>query len=956
MSHGAAATQNMAFNNPRSLNTLGNGTISDQKSTNANGSFNNNLRARPNAWGSSSIWSGGITNGLTTTAGTRDTSTSRDSVQQSSSEFEGKTGSGSLVDSSVSEDYSNHRSTWGSKRSAPPVRSMSTTQYGDSHLPQQRSVSNAGLPQNFPGANQNLAPFASRPPTISLNSTSSSTQQPRQSLASTYGNSFASQSSEQPPFNIYTKFNRPSEPSRKIPDSAVGSWAEPATTPSPSDERLPHFPIQTNRSGSFPTSRETSLPPSRHADQQPMFSRPDYSRPSQRATPTSSRAPSISSARNGIFNTYLSNNADQMAAQLGHLNLNGDGRPSTSYKPTATNNGYSGLYTSSLVRPSQNAFPNGSMDQAEDIEEIDRANMSYLGLDDYAPAQQLTNGSGYSGGSFAERYLQSGNTYEFRPGQPYTGSGVSPRPYDLPNGSRTPSEWQGHPNGSLSVNRRSPGVPDQQAYLDPRVQQLMAAQLRNQYAAAMYSPYALNPLQLNAASPYMGLIPMGFSGMETAPASRDAPVGDGVQSALMYEFKSNTKTKRYELRDIYDHIAEFSGDQHGSRFIQTKLETANSDEKDRVFREIEPNAIPLMTDVFGNYVIQKFFEHGDQTHKKIIANKMRGQVLQLSLQMYGCRVVQKALDHVLVDQQALLIGELEGHVLKCVKDQNGNHVIQKAIERCPSPTIGFIISAFQGQVQHLSIHPYGCRVIQRCLEKCDLPSKAMIMSELMEGIQTMISDQFGNYVVQHIVSHDDGEPKRRVLAIVMHNLEGYSKHKFASNVVEKCLERSDDHWRRQVVATLNQATKRIEGEAVLVAMIRDSFGNYVIQKLLDTLSSQDFAFFLEILQPAVALAKRAGCGKQVLSIEKKMHRFDTYRNGSISGGPTFNRPGFQLPLPPPSFASNYNSAANTPPPLTADTQSLQSSGIPSVNGDTVEGAAASRKCSEHSTDAGFPRQ
>ena len=86
---------------------------------------------------------------------------------------------------------------------------------------------------------------------------------------------------------------------------------------------------------------------------------------------------------------------------------------------------------------------------------------------------------------------------------------------------------------------------------------------------------------------------------------------------------------------------EFSGDQHGSRFIQQKLETANSDEKDQIFREILPNSLQLMTDVFGNYVIQKFFEHGNQSQKKVLASQMKGHILDLSLQMYGCRVVQK---------------------------------------------------------------------------------------------------------------------------------------------------------------------------------------------------------------------------------------------------------------------------------------------------------------------------
>ena len=51
-----------------------------------------------------------------------------------------------------------------------------------------------------------------------------------------------------------------------------------------------------------------------------------------------------------------------------------------------------------------------------------------------------------------------------------------------------------------------------------------------------------------------------------------------------------------------------SADQYGSRFIQQKLETATTDEKNMVFEEIIPHAFTLMTDVFGNYVIQKVFK------------------------------------------------------------------------------------------------------------------------------------------------------------------------------------------------------------------------------------------------------------------------------------------------------------------------------------------------------------
>ncbi|SMR46475.1 unnamed protein product [Zymoseptoria tritici ST99CH_1E4] len=946
---------------PRSFTSVAKSSEKSSSATILNPTFG----GRGNAWGSSSIWSGGISSSLALATSTRENSVSRDTPPSGSflGDVEGKTGSGSLVESSISDDYPG-RPSWSTKRSDAAARSIPNARYTDASLAQQRTSSNAGLLQGPSSSNGTPLSFASRPPAHGLNTTTSTQTRP------TFGTSFSaaapSRGSEQPPFNVYTKFDRPPDPMQRKPDSAIGSWADTTTTPSPSDERRPQLSGQFSRTGSMPVSRDGSDPPSRHGEEQPIFTRPDYSRPSQRDTPNESRAPSVSS-RNGAYGGYYQQNADQMMMQFGQLNVNGDARTGVSYRTTPATNGRN--HQAQARGPVPNSSNGNS--RFEDVEEIDRSNMMYFGLNDYPGSQRPSNQGTPSNASFAERFLQSGSAHEFRPGQPYQGNAMSVRSYDSRPDLRSASEWQGLGNGSLPFARRSPGLAEHQAYLDPRIQQFMAAQLRSQYAA-MYNPYMPSPMQLHVSSPYLGLAHANMPGMDGQP-HRDGAPGEGVQSALMYEFKSNTKTKRYELRDIYDHIAEFSGDQHGSRFIQTKLETANSDEKERVFREIEPNAIPLMTDVFGNYVIQKFFEHGDQTHKKILANKMKGQVLQLSLQMYGCRVVQKALDHVLVDQQAVLIGELEGNVIKCVKDQNGNHVIQKAIERCPPNTINFITNAFRGQVQHLSIHSYGCRVIQRCLEKCDLPAKSMIMAELLDGIPTMISDQYGNYVVQHIVQHDDGEGKRRVLQIVGRGLEGYSKHKFASNVVEKCLERADDSWRRNVVLTLGQGNPQRMGnihgihigDGILVNMIKDNFGNYVIQKLLDTLAPDDYHLFLEVLQPAMIQAKRTGCGKQVLSIDKKMHRFDPYHSHNLANNMPFDRNGYPMDngyqmgvpiaMPQHQFASNYNSAATTPPPLTADTRSLQSSGVPSINGDTMEGASSSRKGSDQGFEAGLVR-
>ncbi|KAK3583191.1 hypothetical protein CHS0354_025709 [Potamilus streckersoni] len=183
-------------------------------------------------------------------------------------------------------------------------------------------------------------------------------------------------------------------------------------------------------------------------------------------------------------------------------------------------------------------------------------------------------------------------------------------------------------------------------------------------------------------------------------AARSASMSKEVtgRSRLLEDFRNN-RIPNLQLKDLVNHVVEFSQDQHGSRFIQQKLERATPQEKTMVFNEILASAYSLMTDVFGNYVIQKFFEFGTSDQKQTLAQRLRGHVLPLALQMYGCRVIQKALESIPPDMQVEIVKELDGHVLKCVKDQNGNHVVQKCIECVDPKHLQFIIDAFKGQVE-----------------------------------------------------------------------------------------------------------------------------------------------------------------------------------------------------------------------------------------------------------------
>ncbi|CAK7337522.1 unnamed protein product [Dovyalis caffra] len=453
--------------------------------------------------------------------------------------------------------------------------------------------------------------------------------------------------------------------------------------------------------------------------------------------------------------------------------------------------------------------------------------------------------------------------------------------------------------------------------------------------------YPSSPL----ASPVLPGSPVGGSGISGGRNEMRFPPGSGRYAAVysgwqgqrgsesfndpkVYNFLEELKSgkgRRFELSDIVGHIVEFrqvltDADQHGSRFIQQKLENCSAEEKASVFKEVLPYASKLMTDVFGNYVIQKFFEYGSTEQRKELANQLTGQILHLSLQMYGCRVIQKfpemgclpsefsvpwecvisghieldwtlvyrvsvlnknrngkfliggallkldvryALDVIELDQKAQLVHELDGHVMKCVRDQNGNHVIQKCIEGIPAEKIGFIISAFRGEVATLSMHPYGCRVIQRVLEHCaDELQCQFIVDEILESVCILAQDQYGNYVTQHVLERGKSYERCQIISKLSGHIVPLSQHKFASNVVEKCLEYGGATEREIII---QEILGQNEGNDNLLTMMKDQYANYVVQKILDTSTDIQRAMLLNRIRTHVHALKKYTYGKHIVA-------------------------------------------------------------------------------------------
>lgn len=772
---------------------------------------------------------------------------------------EGKTGSGSLVSSSESE--------W--RQSRP------SQVWGDnSHI---RSSGVSPARKRSVVQNQNAPQFGEMPSSLFSASRTASVNQGQgaralKPLLDPTSTNFTSRNVDSLT-NGFSNFGfGQTELSPQRPDNAAAAWPDTALH-SPIDDRRSATGSDHYGTISGAPSRSGSLPPSRHGAEGSQYnpyadSFARFAQPGTRQTSSLSHAnPRSFQERNGSIHS------ESLQLAQAQMKLEQEQEPRLgAHRSSFSINAFTPAFT-----PAGQAM-NEPRDLYQDVQlNAQPEAQAFRSSGTYTP-DSFTNGQvsdpnvQFRSVNYDTRSAPNGNTAVRQ--SPFYSHAHTPPVHDYLNPTYRGDQGLNHPNNIALVQNKLAGYQIQQERRNvapPQYyQQYQHILPVNQLRSPQVYQYAMpNGMPMTALPPHMTMVQMApmMPVLEAprGPRMQQATENIGAMSLVLDSFKKESKqNKRWELTDIYDNVVEFAGDQHGSRFIQQKLETANSEVKDRVFRELEKNALQLMQDVFGNYVIQKFFEHGDQIQKRILAGKMKGHVFALSNQMYACRVVQKALEHVLVDQQAAMVKELEKDILKTVKDQNGNHVIQRVIERVPIEYIQPIIDSFRGQIDSLSTNSYGCRVIQRLVEKIPEPQRRFILTELHAAGPKLITDSYGNYVVQHVIEHGLDEDRGKMITLIKNQFLIFSKHKFASNVVERCLVCGTDAERRELVSTV--ITKNERGENSLLNLLKDGYGNYVIQKMLETLGRPDYEIFVEALKPELEKAKKIISGKQILSV------------------------------------------------------------------------------------------
>jgi pumilio RNA-binding family len=180
----------------------------------------------------------------------------------------------------------------------------------------------------------------------------------------------------------------------------------------------------------------------------------------------------------------------------------------------------------------------------------------------------------------------------------------------------------------------------------------------------------------------------------------------------------------------------------------------------------------------------------------------------------------------------------------------------------------FIVDAFSTQVLRLSTHPYGCRVIQRLLEHCADKQRKPMLHEILHHVEELCRNQYGNYVVQHVLEQGTKWQRASVFKKLCGQMHTLSRHKFASNVVEKCFVHSNAADREYMIT---ETMGEMDGDgAKMVALVKDQFGNYVAQKMLNSAAKEQQRLIILRIKKWLLQLRKIPYGKHIIARAEKI--------------------------------------------------------------------------------------
>lgn len=341
--------------------------------------------------------------------------------------------------------------------------------------------------------------------------------------------------------------------------------------------------------------------------------------------------------------------------------------------------------------------------------------------------------------------------------------------------------------------------------------------------------------------------------------SRDFTFSTPTPISTAPSLTSSTNTADLSLLSPVE-IINFSKDQHGCRMLQKLIDDDIKKNLPIIFNATYKYSTNLMLDSFGNYLIQKIMVSASNSQLSLILIEITPNIESIAINLHGTRALQKLISCLNTPNHHDLISiAIAPTIVNLIHDLNGNHVIQKLISHYNNTELEFLVELIMKNLIPIASHKHGCCVLQKLMNKCSTYQIQRINHKILKNSVYLMKDQFGNYVIQYLISLDIDSVNSSLLYIVSNELVSLSCGKFSSNVVEKCLKLNPSN----LANTIHPLVATLINIQVLMALIKDQYGNYVVQTALDIADMPVKLVMAELIKPILPNIKFSNYGKRI---------------------------------------------------------------------------------------------
>ncbi|KAK6341072.1 hypothetical protein TWF696_009380 [Orbilia brochopaga] len=219
------------------------------------------------------------------------------------------------------------------------------------------------------------------------------------------------------------------------------------------------------------------------------------------------------------------------------------------------------------------------------------------------------------------------------------------------------------------------------------------------------------------------------------------------------------------------------------------------------------------------------FETDGNRFSNLEIDALGSEIYLLCKDQHGCRFLQRKLEEQNAKDVEVIFRETQAFIVELMTDPFGNYLCQKLLEHTDDEQRTQLVNNAAPHLVEIALNQHGTRALQKMIEFLSTSDQIQtVINALRCKVVELIQDLNGNHVIQKCLNRLKPEDAQFIFDAVGKNCVTVGTHRHGCCVLQRCIDHASKPQRAELISHITENA---------FALVRDPFGNYVVQYILD---------------------------------------------------------------------------------------------------------------------------